>query len=100
MDEWNYEKEDFLTTAPYEALYAHHKEPFVHAAKMEELAAYALQKTGFRGFKAMYKKYVESLKAQNSTVYIDNVTRFTNQPLELNAGDWEADDGGVYKKTG
>ena len=100
MDEWNYEKEDFLTTAPYEALYAHHKEPFVHAAKMEELAAYALQKTGFRGFKAMYKKYVESLKAQNSTVYIDNVTRFTNQPLELNAGDWEADDGGVYKKNG
>ena len=100
MDEWNYEKEDFLTTAPYEALYAHHKEPFVHAAKMEELAAYALQKTGFRGFKAMYKKYVESLKAQSSTVYIDNVTRFTNQPLELNAGDWEADDGGVYKKNG
>ena len=99
MDEWNYEKEDFLTTAPYEALYAHHKEPFVHAAKMEELAAYSVSK-GFKGFKTMYKKYVESLKAQSGTIYIDNVTNFTNQPLELNAGDWEADDSGIFKKNG
>lgn len=92
-------KSDFLTTTPYEALYAYHKEPFTHAAKMEELAAYSVSK-GFKGFKTMYKKYVESLKAQSGTIYIDNVTNFTNQPLELNAGDWEADDGGIFKKNG
>ena len=91
------EKDDFLTTTPYEALYAYHKEPFTHAAKMEELAAYSVSK-GFKGFKTMYKKYVESLKAQSGTIYIDNVTNFTNQPLELNAGDWEADDSGIFKK--
>ena len=90
---------DFLTTTPYEALYAYHKEPFTHAAKMEELAAYSVSK-GFKGFKTMYKKYVESLKAQSGTIYIDNVTNFTNQPLELNAGDWEADDSGIFKKNG
>lgn len=100
MSEWNYEKDDFLTTAPYEELYAYHKEPFTHAAKMEELAEYASKKIGFKGFKAMYKKYVESLKAQSGTIYIDNVTNFTNQPLELNAGDWEADDSGIFKKNG
>lgn len=99
MSEWNYEKDDFLTTTPYEALYAYHKEPFTHAAKMEELAAYSVSK-GFKGFKTMYKKYVESLKAQSGTIYIDNVTNFTNQPLELNAGDWEADDSGIFKKNG
>ena len=99
MSEWNYEKDDFLTTTPYEALYAYHKEPFTHAAKMEELSAYSVSK-GFKGFKTMYKKYVESLKAQSGTIYIDNVTNFTNQPLELNAGDWEADDGGIFKKNG
>ena len=98
-EEWSFEKDDFLTTAPYEALYAYHKEPFTHAAKMEELAAYSVSK-GFKGFKTMYKKYVESLKAQSGTIYIDNVTNFTNQPLELNAGDWEADDGGIFKKNG
>lgn len=98
-EEWSFEKDDFLTTTPYEALYAYHKEPFTHAAKMEELAAYSVSK-GFKSFKTMYKKYVESLKAQSGTIYIDNVTNFTNQPLELNAGDWEADDGGIFKKNG
>lgn len=97
-EEWSFEKDDFLTTTPYEALYAYHKEPFTHAAKMEELAAYSVSK-GFKGFKTMYKKYVESLKAQSGTIYIDNVTNFTNQPLELNAGDWEADDSGIFKKN-
>ena len=98
-EEGSFEKDDLLTTTPYEALYAYHKEPFTHAAKMEELAAYSVSK-GFKGFKTMYKKYVESLKAQSGTIYIDNVTNFTNQPLELNAGDWEADDGGIFKKNG
>lgn len=98
-EEWSFEKDDFLSTTPYEALYAYHKEPFTHAAKMEELAAYSVSK-GFKGFKTMYKKYVESLKAQSGTIYIDNVTNFTNQPLELNAGDWEADDSGIFKKNG
>ena len=98
-EEWSFEKDDFLTTTPYEALYAYHKEPFTHAAKMEELAAYSVSK-GFKGFKTMYKKYVESLKAQSGTIYIDNVTNFTNQLLELNAGDWEADDSGIFKKNG
>lgn len=32
-EEWSFEKDDFLTTTPYEALYAYHKEPFTHAAK-------------------------------------------------------------------
>ena len=99
MDEWTFEKEDFLTPAPYEALYKFHKEPFVHATKMAELSAYA-ERMKFRGFKAMYKRYVESLKVQSGTVYIDNVTSFTGQPMELNAGDWEADDTGIFKKNG
>lgn len=99
MGEWTFEKDDFLTPAPYEALYKFHKEPFVHATKMAELAAYA-DSMKFKGFKAMYKRYVESLKAQSGTIYIDNVTSFTGQPLELNAGDWEAGDDGIYKKNG
>ena len=97
--DWSYQPEDFLTTAPYEALYRYHEQPFVHEAKLQELSLYAAGK-GFRGFKAMYKKYIESLKAQTGTVYIDNVTSFTGQPLELNAGDWEATDMGIYRRSG
>ena len=58
--EFEYEKEDFLTIAPYEELYKLHKEPFAHASALEALSAYALQK-GFKGVKTMYKKYVASL---------------------------------------
>lgn len=94
---WTYEKEDFMTPTPYEDLYKLHGQPFVHATQMEALAAYAASK-GFKGFKTMYRNYVQSLKAQSNTVYIDNVTCFTGQPLELNAGDWEAGDDGIYKK--
>jgi len=97
MGEWNYEKEEFLTTKPYEQLYKYHQQPFVHAAKMEELAVYAASK-GFKGLKTMYKKYIQSLST--NTIYIDNATCFTGQPLELNAGDWEAGDDGVYRKVG
>lgn len=97
--DYKYEKEDFLTVAPYEELYKFHKEPFIHAAKQEELAAYSLSK-GFKGFKGMYKKYVQSLKVQSNTIYIDNATAFSGQPLELNAGDWEAGDDGIYRKNG
>lgn len=99
MGEWAYEKDDFLTPAPYEELYKLHKDPFVHAAKLEALASYANTK-GFKGVKTMYKRYVESLKAQDGTVYINNATMFSGQPLELDAGDWEADDGGVRRKAG
>lgn len=99
MGEWAYEKDDFLTPAPYEELYKLHKEPFVHAAKLEALVSYANTK-GFKGVKTMYKRYVESLKAQDGTVYINNATMFSSQPLELDAGDWEADDGGVRRKAG
>ena len=39
MGEWEFEKADFLTTAPYEALYQFHAQPFIHAAKLEEMVA-------------------------------------------------------------
>lgn len=94
-----YTKDDFLTTAPYEGIYRLAKDPFAHARAVEELSAYAAS-VGFKGLKTMYKKYVESLKAQRDTVYIDNVTNFNGQPLELNAGDWEADESGISRKAG
>ena len=96
---YEYTPDDFLTPAPYEELYKSHGDPFVHGVKTTELAAYAAS-VGFKGFKAQYKNYIASLKAQHDTVMIDNVTTFTGQPLELNAGDWEADDYGIRKKYG
>lgn len=96
---YEYEKDDFLTPAPYEQLYKSAKEPFRHARELEALAAYAASK-GFKGFKGMYRAYVTTMREQRDTVYVDNVTAFDGQPMELNAGDWEADEGGVCRKAG
>ena len=52
MAEWTYEKDDFLTTAPYEELYKLNQDPFVHGVAMAELAQYAKNK-GFTGFRDM-----------------------------------------------
>lgn len=99
MGELEYEKADFLTTAPYEFLYQFHSQPFIHAAKLEEMVAHA-KRVGFNGVKTMYRRYVESLKVQSNTVYIDNETQFSDSPLVLDAGEWETDDEGVRKKFG
>lgn len=100
MEEWEFEQADFLTVAPYEALYKYHNQPFVHEAKLASLVTYA-KSVGFKGgVKAMYRKYVESLKIQGNTIYIGNETLFSDAPLVLDAGEWEADDDGVRKKFG
>lgn len=99
MAQWAFEKQDFMTPGPYEALYKLRAEPFVHETALVELADYATS-VGFRGFRSMYKIYVQSLKAQSNMIYIDNATSFTNQPLELRAGNWEADDDGIRKRGG
>lgn len=43
MGDWTYEAKDFLTPAPYEALYQFHGQPFVHETKLQELSVYAGQ---------------------------------------------------------
>lgn len=49
----------------------------------------------FKGFKKAYGEYIIKLKRQSGAVYADSVTQFEGQPLELNCGQWQADDMGV-----
>lgn len=100
---WHYTLEDFLyTTAPYEELAEYAKNPFVHQRMIEAMSRYAAS-LGFRQLKLMYREYNKAVKASSAggTIYVgDNPTRFDGQPLELNAGDWEADDGGIRRTYG
>lgn len=100
---WHYTLEDFLyTTAPYEELAEYADNPFVHQRMIEAMSRYAAS-LGFRQLKLMYREYNKAVKASSAggTIYVgDNPTRFDGQPLELNAGDWEADDGGIRRTYG
>lgn len=95
-----YSKEDYIgSVEPYKQVYSHRNDPFAHNAALEKASAEACA-VGFRSFKASYKAYVASLSRQSDMVYVNNATMFEGQPLELDAGEWEADDGGVTRRTG
>lgn len=98
--QWQYSLEDFqISTEPYEEIYRLIKDPFAHARALDAMTHYA-KTQGFTAFKQMYKAYCNSLKASANTIHVDNTTAFTDQPIELNAGDWEADDFGIFRPNG
>lgn len=100
---WRYTEDDFLyTTLPYEELREYADNPFVHQRMIEAMARYVAG-VGFKQLKKFYKAYLTGLKQSSSggTVYVGgNPTCFDGQPMELNAGDWEADDGGIRRNFG
>lgn len=96
--EFNYTKEDFSTSTPYEQILTI-SDPFQREIATNALAAYA--KTvgiGASGFKRMLKTYIEAQTMNSRTIYLDRVTEFSGQPLELDAGNWQADDFGVSRQ--
>ena len=96
--EFDYQKEDFSTPEPYEAVLSI-SNPFEREVATNQLAEYAKQVgIGASGFKRMLKTYLESKKQTERMVYVDQVTEFTGQKLELDAGEWQADDFGVSRR--
>ena len=99
MEELSYSLEDFVAgVAPYEYVYSFRKNPFEHERVLTVMADYA-KRQGFVGFKTMYKRYCETVSLPDGRMLAANVTVFTGQPMELDAGEWEADDTGVLKSS-
>ncbi len=80
-------------------MYSYHNEPFTHEKQLLLMCAKA-QSVGIRNFKKLYSEYTKSLRQAVTDVYINNVTEFEGQAIELNAGDWQADDFGVTRRNG
>jgi hypothetical protein len=89
---------DFQTAAPYEYINAIH-DPFQRRLAVNELNKLA-KSYHIIGFMRMLEDYMKSLRMNRETVYVDNVTTFSGQPLELNAGDWEVSESGIMRRTG
>ena len=72
------------------------------AAKAFKAARIRAVKEYMREYEAAEKQKQEALKRQREQEQAEaekHKTRFTGQPFALNCGDWQADDGGVYKMT-
>ncbi len=90
-----YTKEDYLRgQEPFEWLYAFNENRFALAQAVELIRAQA-SGVGVKNFMSLWKAYLASVQSAKTVVY-DNTTDFTGQPMELNCGEWIADDYGVH----
>lgn len=92
-----YTQDEYLNgTTPYEEIYAYHDNPFQMERKLAEMSIEA-RKVGVMNFKKLFTEYAKFMKRTSSEIYIENSTNFQGQPIDLNAGDWQADDLGVSR---
>ncbi|MEG0830675.1 MAG: DUF927 domain-containing protein [Anaerovoracaceae bacterium] len=93
-----YTKDDFLdSTAPFEELYGLIDDPFELNRKLEKMAQLA-KAAGVNGFKGMFKNYCKKVRMTNNQVFAYNVCNFDKQDMELETGQWEADDSGIRRE--
>lgn len=92
-----YSKEDFNTEKPYEFVYSHRDNKF-EMNRIKNIITDRAEKVkyGKRAFSEMLKSYID-MQSKTTGEIISNATRFTGQPIELAAGEWEADDVGVSR---
>ena len=70
---------------------------FLEQRALDRLAIEA-NKCGYRGFKATYKAFKNSMRRGNSSSgALVNPSDFPTQPLELECGEWHCDSSGVSK---
>lgn len=94
-----YTRDDFLTgTEPYEFVYSFRNNPFVMHRVLEQVSAMA-QSVKVKNFKSLYKSYTDQQRINSGMIVADSATNFDNQPIELNCGQWRADDSGIYIDT-
>ncbi len=84
-----------MSAEPYARIYDI-KDPFEQAQALANLKA-AGDAIGFRTVMGMWKEYRKSKRG--ARIYTANVSQFDNQPLELDTGDWKADDLGVTRES-
>lgn len=94
-----YTKEAFYdSTAPFEYVYQFKDDEFTHKREIEKMSERA-KLVGVRNFKTLYKDYCSSIAKTKGESISERTTNFDQQPLELNSGQWTADDYGIRKKN-
>lgn len=97
MEFREYTKEDFLQSPePFEIVYRYQENGFEFTQAIEQMASLA-QSVGVRNFKSLFKQYCKAMGNKGGS--IKNTTNFSGQPIELDCGNWIADDDGIRMKT-
>ena len=99
MDEMTrvWSKDDFLnSTEPYEELYRLINDKFALERALNQMSDVA-KLVGVKNFRTLFKGYCQNQKMNRVSDYTLNVTNFDGQEMELDTGEWEADEHGITK---
>lgn len=90
--------DNYFSDAPYKAIYDLRGDAFKHRVALEQAAAEA-SAHGFKTFKAMYRAYEARQRGQSALAYGGYTSEFEGQPMELETGQWKADDAAITRDT-
>ena len=88
---------EFLTPEPYQYLCEHFGGSEVPLQFATLQMAENAKAVGFPGFKDTLKIYLKEYRAATRRSDPQNVTAYTNQPMELECGPWECWDTGIFR---
>lgn len=95
----SYTKKDFqLTRLPYDFLYSLKKNKFQYS-QMQAVMADQANKLGIKGFKQLYKDYIETYHSDEQMISA-NYTEFEGQPFQLACGSYVCQDDIVLSQNG
>lgn len=85
------------TTTPYEFLYRFRDNSFILNQMIEKMAEIAKNRK-VSNFKKLFQDYVKAQQKAAGIVIADSTTQFEGQELELNCGQWKADEYGITRE--
>lgn len=92
-----YMRDDFINgSEPFEEVYALRENPLEFLQAKERMTAIA-KACGVAGFKTLFKAYCETVKMADGGNFAGNASSFDNQPIEIETGQWYADDSGISR---
>lgn len=89
---------NYFSDELYKKIYDLRGDAFKHRVALEQAAAEA-NAHGFKTFKGMYRAYEARQKGQSAISYGSNTSEFEGQPMELETGQWKADDAAITRNT-
>ena len=98
--EYTYTLDDFKTEKPYEELYKLFSNRYIFLMEQDKVNENAI-KVGYKGFKTKMREYARIAyeEARHNRQIMPNQTEFDGQNVELNCGQWESTDWGIFRDT-
>ena len=93
---YEYTLEDFFTEKPYQEVYKYISAQFVFESAVAKMETNA-REVGFKRFKSMLKTFAKAEAESRTNSMLSNMTEFCGPYQQLDCGQWNATDAGIYR---